>query len=188
MTITRKIRTGKPLGYTAVMVFCAMAMLSQSMADETISVNTQLSADMTVDGTLYLANGVTLDLNGHNLTVSNIVIPDYEDVPGYKFVDFLQTTSSGKQWINTEYTPACSDRVETKIRYMPIGDSFQSLFCTRGPSHAGTFTAFVKNSGIRVDHADGTGGSTPSIPFTTALAYEIVVNGNTGKAYVNDRA
>lgn len=170
-----------------VAAFCTATASSSSFADEMIGADTQLSADMTVNGTLYLANGATLDLNGHNLSVNALAISGYEDVPGYKFIDFLQTTSSGKQWINTEYTPACSDRVEMKVRYMPIGSTFQTLFCERGASHAGTFTAFARDTGIRVDHSDGTGGSVQSIPFTTALAYEIIVDGNTGEASVNDR-
>ena len=85
------------------MALFTIAMLSQTMADETISVDTQLSADMTVGGTLYLKNGATLDLNGHNLSVKALARPvvEGEDVPGYSFIECVEST--GHQWLYSDY-------------------------------------------------------------------------------------
>ena len=50
----------------------AAAALSAYSADRTISANYTLSADETVDGVLTIADGVTVDLNGHNLSVKGL--------------------------------------------------------------------------------------------------------------------
>ena len=58
-------RLAKELVASAV----AAVVLSSYAADRTISANYTLTADETVDGVLTVASGVTVDLNGHNLTV-----------------------------------------------------------------------------------------------------------------------
>ena len=50
----------------------AMVALPSWAADRTITSDYTLSADETVDGTLTVAPGVTVDLNGHNLTVKGL--------------------------------------------------------------------------------------------------------------------
>ena len=55
---------------TAIAAICVAAALPSLAADRTITSDYTLSADETVDGTLTVAPGVTVDLNGHNLTVS----------------------------------------------------------------------------------------------------------------------
>ena len=193
MTITRKIRRGggKTLGYVAVMALFTIAMLSQSMADETISVDTQLSADMTVDGTLYLKNGATLDLNGHNLSVKALARPavENEDVPGYSFIEYIE--ANGSQWLYSDYTPAGSDRVEMKLELtgVPGSSAWWIFFCTRGTSNQQN--SFMSGIGgttkFRVDHkASGTTtGTTYSPGFSKGGVYEISVDGNTGACKVN---
>ena len=193
MTITRKIRRGggKILGYVAVMALFTIAMLSQSMADETISVDTQLSADMTVDGTLYLKNGATLDLNGHNLSVKALARPavENEDVPGYSFIEYIE--ANGSQWLYSDYTPAGSDRVEMKLELtgVPGSSAWWIFFCTRGTSNQQN--SFMSGIGgttkFRVDHkASGTTtGTTYSPGFSKGGVYEISVDGNTGACKVN---
>ena len=56
----------------AAAAICAAAALPSWAADRTISANYALSADETVDGVLTVASGVTVDLNGHNLTVKGL--------------------------------------------------------------------------------------------------------------------
>ena len=56
----------------AIAAICAAAALPSWAADRTISANYALSADETVDGVLTVASGVTVDLNGHNLTVKDL--------------------------------------------------------------------------------------------------------------------
>ena len=56
----------------AVVAICVAAALPSYAADRTISADYALAADETVDGTLTVASGVTVDLNGHNLTVKGL--------------------------------------------------------------------------------------------------------------------
>ena len=70
------------MGISKRMIFMAAICLavasSPSFADVAISSGTQLTADRTVDDTLYLSNGAMLDLNGYNLTMNSpAVSPDY---------------------------------------------------------------------------------------------------------------
>ena len=165
----------------------AMAALS-SFADETVSVDTQLSADRTVSGTLFIGGGRTLDLNGHNLTANAIAAAAADDLPGYKFLEYIQ--SSGTQWLCTDYTPAGTDRVEMKLELtsIPGSSSWGIFFCSRGASNANSFLSGIQGSTtFRVDHkASGTtAGITYSLGFSTRKLYTISVDGNTGACKVN---
>ena len=166
----------------------AMAALS-SFADETVSVDTQLSADRTVSGTLFIGGGTTLDLNGHNLTANVLAAAaDADDLPGYKILEYIQ--SSGSQWLCTGYTPAGTDRVEMKLELtsIPGSSSWGIFFCSRGASNANSFLSGIQGSTtFRVDHkASGTtAGITYSLGFSTRKLYTISVDGNTGACKVN---
>ena len=188
MKITRKIRSVLKAAFTTLF---AVATLSQAMADETISVDTQLSADMTVDGTLYLKNGATLDLNGHSLSVKALARPvvEGEDVPGYSFIESVEST--GHQWLYSDYTPAGSDRVEMKLELTgtpSTSSEWWILFCSRGAGNVNSFMAGIGGTTkFRVDHkASGTTtGTTYSPGFSKGGVYEISVDGNTGACKVN---
>ncbi|MBR4170694.1 MAG: hypothetical protein IKR48_03480, partial [Kiritimatiellae bacterium] len=52
--------------------FCVASLAMSYAADRTISANYTLNADETVDGILTIADGVTVDLNGYNLTVKGL--------------------------------------------------------------------------------------------------------------------
>ena len=56
----------------ALAAICMATALPSYAADRTISAYYALSADETVDGVLTVASGVTVDLNGHNLTVGGL--------------------------------------------------------------------------------------------------------------------
>ena len=57
---------------TVIAAICMATALPLWAADRTISANYALSADETVDGVLTVMSGVTVDLNGHNLTVKGL--------------------------------------------------------------------------------------------------------------------
>lgn len=52
--------------------FCAASLATSYAADRTISANYTLTADETVDGILTVESGVTVDLNGHSLSVKGL--------------------------------------------------------------------------------------------------------------------
>jgi len=186
----QKERTMKRIKFTLAAVAAMFAGLA-AFADETISADTQLTADRTVSGTLYLANGATLDLNGHNLTVNGLAHSDVEtreDVPGYAFLEYIQ--ANGHQWLYSDYTPADSDRVEMKVELtsLPGSSAWRFLFCSRGTSNTNSFMAGIQGSTkFRVDHqASGTTtGVTYSPNFATGTMYEISVDGDSGDCKIN---
>ena len=66
--IAKKLKGCKTLVYLLAGVFA----LPSFAADRTISSNYTLTADETVDGILTVESGVTVDLDGHNLTVQGL--------------------------------------------------------------------------------------------------------------------
>lgn len=155
-------------------------------ADETISVDTQLVADKTVSGTLHLANGATLDLNGHNLTVNEIASTDDDDVPCYKFPEYIK--SDGNQWLCSDYTPASSDRVMMKFVPMsfPAG-AYSIYFCSRGSNSINFFLAGIYGaSRLRVDHKASSGAEECNYSFSVGSQYDISVDGESGDCMIND--
>lgn len=172
----------------AAVVVIGMTIPLAALADETISADTTLTADRTVSGTLYLANGATLDLNGHNLTVNGLAHSDVEtreDVPGYAFLEYIQ--ANGHQWLYSDYTPAGSDRVEMKVELtsLPGRSDWWFLFCSRGTPTPNSFMAGIQGSTkFRVDHPAET-YVTNSPNFATGTMYEISVDGDSGDCKIN---
>ena len=67
------------------------------------------------------------------------VLPD-----GYTAVECVMAT--GGQWVNTEYRPACTDKVEFKIKTSTLSQNM-CVFCSRGTdTKKDTFTCFILDS------------------------------------------
>ena len=102
--------TGKA-AILAAAICVAMVALPSWAADRTITSDYTLSADETVDGTLTVAPGVTVDLNGHNLTVSALAGGGNSLIDGrYQVLGYL--TADRTQYVMTDYSPLASDRVD----------------------------------------------------------------------------
>ena len=65
------MNTRKLMAVTAICV--ATASSTSWAADMTISTDYVLNDNLTVDGTLTVASGATIDLNGHKLSVKGLV-------------------------------------------------------------------------------------------------------------------
>ena len=63
---------GRSCFFAAVFAAIVCMALPSFAADRTISSNYTLTADETVDGILTVESGVTVDLDGHNLTVQGL--------------------------------------------------------------------------------------------------------------------
>ena len=63
---------GRSCFFAAVVAAIVCMALPSFAADRTISSNYTLTADETVDGILTVESGVTVDLDGHNLTVQGL--------------------------------------------------------------------------------------------------------------------
>ena len=102
---------------------------------------------------------------------------------GYTPVQWIK--ADGKQWIYTGYTPACTDRVEMKVRFSTV-TALQCLYCSRGMAGTtDTFTGFLQaNSKIRFDRNTSTSASAQNA-VKSQVDYVIVADGNTLDCTVN---
>ena len=108
-------------GGNFVSLFAVMAFLP-SMGDATIDVDTQLSSDMMVNGTLYLKNGAKLDLNGHNLKVSHLTAEEGTDgayvtnsVAGVKPVLWAANVSGEAEFIDFQKVTVHADSLTVRV-------------------------------------------------------------------------
>ena len=87
--------------------------------------------DWYASGKIMLADGVTVDLAGHKLTVGGFA--DY--VP----LDYVET--DGTQWVHTEFTPDGTDTFEMKFMKELNSDDF--LLCSRSNGSSDGFGVWV---------------------------------------------
>ena len=162
---------------TAIAAICVAAALPSLAADRTITSDYTLSADETVDGTLTIAPGVTVDLNGHNLTVSALAGGGNSLIDGrYQVLGYI--TADRTQYVMSDYTPMASDRVVMKFRFADNSKIYQFLFCTRLDGSRQSFSMLRNNStttNVRIDH--GGNQKSANLSLTSGKDYLIVMNG-----------
>ena len=162
---------------TAIAAICVAVALPSWAADRTITSDYTLSADETVDGTLTVAPGVTVDLNGHNLTVSALAGGGNSLIDGrYQVLGYL--TADRSQYVMSDYTPMASDRVVMKFRFADNSNIYQFLFCTRLDGSKQSFSMLRNSSttaSVRIDH--GGNQKSANLSLTGGKDYLIVMNG-----------
>ncbi len=102
---------------------------------------------------------------------------------GYTPLAYLEAT--GSQWIHTGYTPNCTDRVETKVRFASVGTSF--VYCARGNgSNCYSYSCVLQKSKFRLDHGVGLSEQTQTTPVVAVQTdCVLMVNGATGASTLN---
>lgn len=94
-------------------------------------------------------------------------------------VEWIQST--GGQWINTLYRPACTDKVEMKVLLTDLSAT-QCLFCSRGNNYAeNTYTCFLIGGALRFDRYDDTNTSISDKPKAN-VEYIVTADGASLKA------
>ena len=79
-----------------------------------------------------LAQGASIDLNGHSLSVGGFA----------EYLPLEYVVADGNQWVNTRFTPANTDIVETKVRF--TSNASQFLYCSRsGANNSTTFSLYL---------------------------------------------
>lgn len=145
--------------------------------------------DWTSDASVLVKDGVTVDLNGHSLAsplpkvVSGDAVAD-----GYVQLGYVEATGwAGKQWINTGYIPASTDRVEMDISTTGAVTSNQFLFCSRGSTvTANSFSCLWLGGVLRFDRATEQNKNT-NTTSSEDTRYLIAMDGNTLKCSVNGK-
>ena len=138
--------------------FCAAAALALAAflpsyaADRTVSENWILTQDETVDGSLVIPSGVTVDLNGYKLTAQGVhsgsapILTDDEDAE-YEQLEYVITSN---RYVQTTYVPGNTDRAEMLVELPDNSNGF--LFSTRDSNYKNAFSCYrLSHSQTRFD-------------------------------------
>ena len=126
----------------AIATICVAAALP-SYADTNITEYVKLTedADWSSLGTVNIAAGAGIHLNGHNLTVAGFTgagsIYSSALPPGYAELEYVDST--GAQYINTGISPYSAAKVEADVAHN--GDGYEALLCSSANNNNNTGTA-----------------------------------------------
>ena len=189
--------------YNGLAAFIAVVFaLRASNADaEALSVmkDMMLTTNAVYD-TVSVADGVTLDLNGHTLTTGalsgggTVMSATQQDegtvVDGCILLDFVETPSNNSDvFVDTRYKPLCTDRVETKVEFGTTAGN-EVVFSSRQNSannnaSAKHLTCFRIGTTLRFDRYNVYGHAKSGTIYTKTL-YEIVADFGNLRYTVND--
>ena len=131
-------------------------------------------------------SGGTIDLRGHKLYVTglggDVTVTDTTEY--YELLEAIDVTAG--VWVNTGYTPACTDRVHIKVKFANTSGN-KCLYCSRttsGSKIVRTFTCFAISNKFRFDRNASNTSASPAINTTTE--YILRADGNTLAATVNN--
>ena len=179
---TMKTQTGKmrmhfggriALVATAV---CVATAPSPSYADKTISENTTLTedTDWSGAGTVTIAEGVTLDLNGYALKVAAIngAGEIVDSLAGYERREYLQSTAES-QFVNTGYVHNDTTKVDIRVSFDSVDKTWQCIYGARNAGNNKTrFTAWLGTNKFRREL--GAGGQNIDSPVAkVGVVYDI---------------
>ena len=126
---TRTIRAAVAVALT----IAASAMTAFAATNITENVTLTEDTDWTEFGTVTLAAGATVNLNGHSLAVKNIDgAGAIADIPGYQRLEYIEAT--GNQYIDTEDQHNASTIVDIRIQFTSVSISYQSFYGARNIS------------------------------------------------------
>ena len=130
-------------------------------------------------------SGGTIDLRGHKLYVNGLggAVTVTDTTEHYEILDYLNVESGA--WVNTGYTPNCTDRVHAKVRLADVSNN-KCIYCSRtmsGSKVVRTFTCFAISNKFRFDRNSSNTSSTLKLNATTD--YELAVDYNTLAATIN---
>ncbi|MBO7683502.1 MAG: hypothetical protein J6T51_02110 [Kiritimatiellae bacterium] len=131
-------------------------------------------------------SGGTIDLRGHKLYVTglggDVTVTDTTEY--YELLEAIDVTEG--VWVNTDYTPDCTDRVHIKVKFANTSGN-KCLYCSRtmsGNNYQRTFTCFAISNKFRFDRNTTNTSASPAI--NTSNDYMLTADGNTLVATVNN--
>ena len=200
MDALRRVRIGRVALVAAAI--CAALAPTPSFAqtidgDHTISADTKLTEDVTVNGQLIL-DGAAIDLNGHKLTVKGVtgqgVITDTlnDQYALYQELTYLESTTAGKQFIDTGYIHSTRSNVHIKFRHPSYSTAYTwfSYFGGGGRDKAYSFGGWIVYTGGRYYHWKSLGSGEGSWAGSSANTdYHLFIRkssaaGDSGNCYV----
>ncbi|MBP5227169.1 MAG: hypothetical protein J6336_07280 [Kiritimatiellae bacterium] len=163
----------------------------------TVTKDMTLEANAVYDAVEVVANA-TLDLGGHVLTTGALsgdgtIMSATQDgaamAGGCTMLDFVETPSANSEvFVDTRYTPLCTDRVETKVEFGTISGNeivFSSRQNDTDDVNSKHLTCFRISAKLRFDRYNKYGHAT-SGTLATKTPYEIVADFGNLRYTVND--
>ena len=93
--------------------------------------------------------------------------------------------SAGKQWIDTQFRPVCTDKVEVKFMLPRQSADNMFLYCARGVNNANTFTCLkTPENKLRLDRKNGAVGTSGTLGAKED--YTLTADGNTQTCFLNE--
>ena len=151
-------------------------------ADMTISTNYVLDDDLTVDGTLTVASGATVDLNGHVLRANAIAgAGRFTDSKNYEILDYVE--ANGAQRIVTDLVPNGDTRIDV-IATPTDNKSSLTLFGTKSWANYRFLCMCENNNWYFFGKTDILAKYTagPRYRFVLGKGYGILFNDETGES------
>ena len=153
-----------------------------------ITTDTTLSSSLEYNS-LTVSPNATLNLNGHKLTTGGVsgggtimsAVFDDSETPcksGYELLEYVQTPASNTGYIDTGYTPNCTDRVETKVSVGSTSGNemvFSSRKAASGTASSCHLSCLKNGSKFRFDRCGKTGHAN-SGTITADTPYEIIAD------------
>ena len=165
------MNTRKLMALAAISVAAAMPSWA---ADMTISTDYVLNDDLTVDGTLTVASGATVDINGHKLSVKGLAgAGSITDSKSYELLDYVE--ANGAQRIVTDYVPGANTKID--VVATPTDNSSLTLFGTKSWANY-RFLCMCQNNNWYFFGKNVVVGT-----FTANTRYRFVVSGGTATLF-----
>ena len=128
----------RPLFICATTLFAALPSLAATNITENVTLTAD--TDWSDRGTVTIASGATVDLNGHTLKVKGLEcngsIIDSLASLGYQRLSYIE--SSGTQWINTGFVTTAETAIECDFTTLNNNDN-RAVFCGDWASYGHLF-------------------------------------------------
>ncbi len=168
----------------SIMIIAAFTAAASVFADVTFDKDTTLAADADYSGqTVAVYGNAMLDLAGHKLKAAAIAGAGAISSGGaYVPVGMATTPADLTGCIQLDYTPLCTDRIEAKVCFNGSINKYAWVFSARKNSSAQQFDFYATSSKWCAGYS---GTSVEFSGWSKNIDYEIVLDGNLGKASVN---
>ena len=160
----------------AMAVIAASAMAAFAATNITENVTLTEDTDWTEFGTVTLAAGATVNLNGHSLAVKNIDgAGAIADIPGYQRLEYIEAT--GNQYIDTEDQHNASTIVDIRIQFTSVSINYQSFYGARSTSATTSqFGGWLNNNKFRYGYGNSSAVNYNTPAVTTAMICDVHLN------------
>ena len=160
----------------AMAVIAASAMAAFAATNITENVTLTEDTDWTEFGTVTVAAGATVNLNGHSLTVKNIDgAGAIADIPGYQRLEYIEAT--GNQYIDTEDQHNASTIVDIRIQFTSVSINYQSFYGARSTSATTSqFGGWLNNNKFRYGYGNSSAVNYNTPAVTTAMICDVHLN------------